>query len=103
MTAIAAVATLIPAPADIRASRQLAGLSQRESATLIHVSRRSWQCYEDGKAEIKLGLWELYLFKTGQLWVKPIALKDEKKPTRRQGRSANLKPFKAKSQQEQCQ
>lgn len=100
MSAIASIAALIPSPAQIRESRRLAGLSQRKSATLIHVSRRSWQCYEDGSVEIKLGLWELYQFKTGQLWVKPIALTSVKKPTRRLGRAANLKPFTAKNLQE---
>ncbi|MGE8046012.1 helix-turn-helix domain-containing protein [Pseudomonas monteilii] len=103
MTATASVAGLIPAPEAIRASRKHAGLSQRESAVLIHVSRRSWQSYEEGKAEIKLGLWELYLFKTGQLWVKPIALKTEKTTTRRPGRAANLRPYVAASTQEQIQ
>lgn len=103
MTAIASVAELIPDCAQIRASRHQAGLSQRESATLIYVSRRSWQSYENGDAEIKLGLWELYQFKTGQLWVKPAELKTESKPSRRQGRPTNLKPYKSKQVQEQGQ
>jgi predicted transcriptional regulator len=95
LSAIASVASLIPTHDQVRESRALAGLSQRASATLIHVSRRSWQCYEDGSAKMKLGLWELYQFKTGQLWVKPIALKQDKKAVRRTGRAANLTPFKA--------
>lgn len=103
MTAIASVTDLIPDSAQIRASRQRAGLSQRASAALIHVSRRSWQSYEKGEAEIKLGLWELFQFKTGQLWVKPLALAAESKPTRRQGRASNLKPFKSKQSPEQGQ
>jgi predicted transcriptional regulator len=97
LTAIASVADLIPTQDQVRDSRALAGLSQRQSATLIHVSRRSWQCYEDGTAKMKLGLWELFQFKTGQIWVKPAALQQAKKPSRHQGRAANLKPFKAKA------
>lgn len=103
MTATASVASLVPTPEAIRASRKQAGLSQRASAELVHVCRRSWQSYEKGKAEIKLGLWELYLFKTGQIWVKPVALKTEKTPTRRPGRAANLRPYVAASTQEHIQ
>jgi len=103
MTAIASIADLIPDAAQVRASRKRAGLSQRASAALIHVSRRSWQSYEKGEAEIKLGLWELFQFKTGQLWVRPLALATESKPTRRRGRAENLKPYTSRQLQEQGQ
>jgi len=87
-----------PAPAVIRASRSEAGLSQDASAALIHVSRQSWQKYESGTVAMKLGLWELYQFKTGQIWVRPLPLKKQR-ATLRQGRQENLTPFTAKSQE----
>lgn len=88
----------VPSPdaAQVRAARKNAGLSQRKSADLIYVSRRAWQTYEDGTVSMKAGLWELFQFKTGQLWVKPLALKADKRATLRQGRPTNLKPFTAR-------
>jgi predicted transcriptional regulator len=83
----------------VKKSRAATGLSQIESAELISVSRRAWQTYEDGTVPMKVGLWELYQFKTGQIWVRPLPLKAAKRATLRQGRQENLKPFKAKSQE----
>ena len=88
-----------PPPAEIRESRSQAGLSQEASAALVYVSRQAWQKYESGATTMKLGLWELYQFKTGQIWVRPLPVKAEKRATLRQGRHENLKPFKAKSQE----
>lgn len=88
-----------PTAAQVKQSRATAGLSQRRSADLIHVSRRAWQTYEDGTVAMKLGLWELYQFKTGQIWVRPLPLKQERRATLRQGRPENLKPIRAKSQE----
>lgn len=89
----------VPTAAQVKQSRATTGLSQRKCAALIYVSRRAWQTYEDGTVPIKLGLWELYLFKTGQIWTVPLPLKAEKRATSRQGRPENLTPFKAKSQE----
>lgn len=88
-----------PTALQVMQARRTTGLSQRASAELIHVSRRAWQTYEDGRVTMKLGLWELYQFKTGQIWVRPLPLKSEKRATLRQGRPENLTPFKAKSQE----
>jgi len=98
MTTPLTVSSLVPSQDQVRELRLRTGLSQRQSATLIHVSRRSWQCYEDGSAKIKLGLWELYQFKTGQIWALPFAVNKAKASTRHQGRAANLTPFKATKQ-----
>lgn len=90
--------TCIPDKAAIREARKVAGLSQSGAAAIVYVSRRAWQKYEDGSNAMKLGLWELFRFKTGQLWVVPLPLTPKpKKSTRRTGRAANLTPFKAKS------
>lgn len=88
----------VPGPdsTQVKTSRLFAGLSQSASAELVYVSRRAWQTYEDGTVSMKAGLWELFQFKTGQLWVKPLALKIEKRPTRRMGRPENLKPYTAR-------
>lgn len=86
-----------PTADQVKKCRSATGLSQRESADLIHVSRAAWQTYEKGTVTMKLGLWELYQFKTGQIWVRPLALKAERRATLRQGRHENLTPFKAKS------
>lgn len=88
-----------PTAAQVKQSRAAAGISQRRSADLIYVSRRAWQTYEDGTVAMKLGLWELYQFKTGQLWVRPLPLKQERRATLRQGRPENLTPIRAKSQE----
>ena len=87
-----------PDKAAIREARKLAGLSQSGAAAIVYVSRRAWQKYEDGSNAMKLGLWELFRFKTGQMWVVPLPLvPPPKKSPRRTGRAANLTPFQAKS------
>lgn len=96
MKVISPVKVPSPDAAQVKASRHSAGLSQRESAELIYVSRAAWQTYERGLVGMKPGLWELFCFKTGQLWLKPLSLKPEKKTSRRTGRVENLKPFKAR-------
>lgn len=49
-----------PAPADIRAARQSAGLTQTQAAALIHGTMRAWQEYEAGNRKLHPGLWELF-------------------------------------------
>lgn len=88
-----------PTASQVMQGRRVAGLSQRASASLIYVSRRAWQTYEDGTVKMKLGLWELYQFKTGQLWGSLPPVTVGKRTTLRQGRPENLTPFKAKSQE----
>ena len=49
-----------PTPAEIRAAREAAGLTQQEAGELIHGSRRAWQDYESGARKMHPGLWELF-------------------------------------------
>lgn len=83
-----------PTADQIRGSRSTARLSQRESADLIYVSRRAWQTYEEGTVPMKVGLWELYQFKTGQFCIRQIPAKP-KRTSSHPGRSENLTPYKA--------
>jgi len=53
-----------PAPAQIRAGRLAAGLTQPEAANLIHGSKRARQDWEAGVARMHPGLWELFVLKT---------------------------------------
>lgn len=52
-----------PTPAEIRAAREAAGLTQQEAGELIHGSRRAWQDYESGARKMHPGLWELFRLK----------------------------------------
>lgn len=49
-----------PTPAEIRAAREAAGLTQEQAGELIHGSRRAWQDYEAGNRKMHPGLWELF-------------------------------------------
>ncbi|WP_426237557.1 hypothetical protein [Pseudomonas sp. TWP3-2] len=82
-----------PTPQNIRMARKNVNLSETAAGELIYVSRESWRLYEKGDTKIKLGLWELFLFKTGQLWLKPVV--EKRPPAIRRGRTENLRPFKA--------
>lgn len=64
-----------PTPAQVRAAREAAGLTQTQAATLISVSRakpyRTWQNYElaadqRDHRDIPLAVWELFLLLTDQ-------------------------------------
>lgn len=67
-----------PTPAEVRAAREAAGLTQTEAATRIRGSLRAWQNYESAEGEpehrrMHPGLFELFLIKTGQAlpdWMK---------------------------------
>ena len=52
-----------PLPAEIRAAREVAGLTQEAAGALIHGSRRAWQDYEAGARKMHPGLWELFRLK----------------------------------------
>lgn len=62
-------------PDLVRLARTVAGhnlglarpLSQAKSAALVHVLPRTWRNWESGRNQAPLGLFELYLIKTGQL------------------------------------
>ena len=53
-----------PAPEEVRAAREAAGLSQSAAAGLIHSTLRTWQDWEAGKARMHPGLWELFRIKS---------------------------------------
>ena len=55
-----------PTPADIRAARKAAGLSQTAAGALCHRSLRAWQAVEAGDRTLDLAAWELFLLRTGQ-------------------------------------
>lgn len=93
-------AGLAPTPQNIRRTRLGLRLSETAAGEVIYVSRESWRRYEKGSTAIKLGLWELFLIKTGQLWLQPAGSKPV--PARkRPGRVENLRPFTATTTQGQ--
>lgn len=53
-----------PAPEDIRAGRESAGLTQTAASMLVHSTLRRWQEWEEGKHRMHPGLWELFQLKT---------------------------------------
>lgn len=60
-----------PTPAEVRAAREKAGLTQTEAAAKISGTLRSWQNYEADEGtpdhrRMHPGLFELFLIKTGQ-------------------------------------
>lgn len=52
-----------PTARDIRARRTKHGLTQTQSAAMVHVGLRTWQQWEAGDHAMPLGLWELFLVK----------------------------------------
>lgn len=56
-----------PAPAEIRAARLAAGLTQTEAGALVYSALRAWQAWEAGERAMHPGLWELYRLKTSGL------------------------------------
>lgn len=55
-----------PAPDEIRAAREAAGLTQSAAAALVHANLRSWQKWEAGERAMHTAFWELFLIKSGQ-------------------------------------
>lgn len=67
-----------PLPLAIRAARHRAGLTQAQAAEVVHSpSYRTWQDWESGATPMPIGLWELFLLKTGQMKVEVVALPEE--------------------------
>ena len=52
-----------PTPADIRAARESAGLTQPAAGALIHASMRAWQKWEAGERRMHPAFWELFKIK----------------------------------------
>ena len=58
-----------PSPAEIRAAREAAGMTQEQAASVVWVSRRAWLCWENtarNAREMPLAAFELFCLKTGQ-------------------------------------
>lgn len=56
-----------PTPDQIRAARELAGLTQTEAGEKIYASLRAWQDYEGGQRRMHPAIFELFLLKVRQL------------------------------------
>ncbi len=54
-----------PTPAQIKAARKAAGLTQKQAGDLIKGSMRAFQDYEGGQRHMHPGLFELFSIKTG--------------------------------------
>lgn len=53
-----------PTPAEVRAARDAAGLTQAQAAAVVHADLRSWQKWEGGERTMHVAFWELFLIKT---------------------------------------
>lgn len=53
-----------PSPAEIRAAREAAGLTQTQAAALIYCTLRGWQNWEGGLRPMHPAFFELFLHKT---------------------------------------
>ena len=52
-----------PDPADIKAARQSAGMTQPQAAAVVYVTLRNWQQWEGAERRMHPGLWELFQIK----------------------------------------
>lgn len=49
-----------PTPAEVRAAREAAGLTQTQAGELIYCSLRGWQGWESGARAMHPAFWELF-------------------------------------------
>lgn len=60
-----------PKPAEVRAARDAAGLTQAQAAALVHASVRNWQQWEQEEGSntrrMHPALWELFGLKVSRL------------------------------------
>lgn len=61
-----------PTPAEVRAAREAAGLSQTAAADLVHTTCRTWQQWEaeegsKGNRRMHPAFWELFRIKSATL------------------------------------
>lgn len=54
-------------PADIRAARKAAQLTQTEASAIAFVALRTWQSWEAGEAAMPTSAWLVFMHRTGQL------------------------------------
>lgn len=59
-----------PAPPEIRAVREAAGLSQTAAAEIVHTTCRTWQQWEAGDRKMHPAFWELFRIKSAVLVAK---------------------------------
>lgn len=52
-----------PTPAEVRAAREAAGLSQTAAGELLHTTCRTWQQWESGDRRMHPAFWELFRLK----------------------------------------
>lgn len=55
-----------PKPAEIRAAREAAGLTQTEAGAVIYCTLRAWQDWESGERRMHPAMWELWKIKMGR-------------------------------------
>lgn len=55
-----------PSPAEVRAAREAAGLTQTAAAALLHTTCRTWQQWEAGDRKMHPAFWELFRIKTAR-------------------------------------
>lgn len=53
-----------PTPDEIRATREQAGLTQAQSAAMVHANPRAWQKWEGGERRMHPAFWELFRIKS---------------------------------------
>lgn len=58
-----------PAPAEVRAAREAAGLTQAAAAALLHTSTRAYQQWEAGERRMHPAFWELFQRKSKEAGV----------------------------------
>lgn len=55
-----------PPPADIKAARLRAGISQAAAARLIYKTTRTWELWEGGARRMDPAFWELFLIRISE-------------------------------------
>lgn len=53
-----------PTPAEVRAAREAAGLSQTAAGALVHTTCRTWQQWEAGDRRMHPAFFELFCIKS---------------------------------------
>lgn len=56
-----------PEPAEIRAAREAAGLTQTEAGASVHTTCRVWQQWEAGDRRMHPAFWELFRLKAARV------------------------------------
>jgi len=80
-----------PTPAEVKVTREKAGLTQEQAGTLVHASKRTWQNWEsegNDSRTIPLSAWELFLIKATP--PEPLNLVEELKSEFKQRNHSNI-------------